>query len=141
MGWLLEDSKFSFPNHPNLYKRNLRYSMHTVEPTPLRTPTIVVVKAELTMVHKNMVKLRAMPITNERIRMAKKYKELLCIQGRISSQTSVLWLNRDRGCIIGEQYIKGFYHCQQETNLNDGTIALGNQMMPIYIFLFFLQFY
>lgn len=53
--------------------------MHTVDPTPLRTPTIVVVRAELTMVHKNMVKLRTMPITNERIRITKKYKELLCI--------------------------------------------------------------
>jgi hypothetical protein len=46
-----------------------------VEPTPLRTPTIVVVKAELTIVHKNMVKLRTMPITNERIRITKNEKE------------------------------------------------------------------
>jgi hypothetical protein len=53
--------------------------MHTVDPTPLRTPTIVVVRAELTIVHKNMVKLRTMPITNEIIRIAKKYRELLCI--------------------------------------------------------------
>jgi len=46
-----------------------------VETTPLRTPTIVVVKAELTIVHKNMVKLRTMPITNERIRIIKNEKE------------------------------------------------------------------
>lgn len=60
---------------------NKRWSAHTVDPTPLRTPTMVVVRAELTMVHKNMVKLRTMPITNERTRITKKYNELLCKRG------------------------------------------------------------
>lgn len=51
-------------------------SQLTVETIPLRTPTIVVVvKAELTIVHKNMLKLRTMPITNARIRITKNEKE------------------------------------------------------------------
>lgn len=57
-----------------------RTKPRVVDPTPLRTPTMVVVRAELTMVHKNMVKLRTMPITNERTRITKKYNELLCKQ-------------------------------------------------------------
>lgn len=51
--------------------------MLTVDPTPLRTPTIVVVRAEFTMVHKNIVKLRTIPITNERRKRTKKENELL----------------------------------------------------------------
>ena len=39
---------------------------------------MVVVRAELTMVHKNMVKLRTMPIINEITRITKNDKELLC---------------------------------------------------------------
>lgn len=46
-----------------------------VEPTPFSTPTIVVVKAEFTIVHKNMVKLRMIPITNERMRTTKNVKD------------------------------------------------------------------
>lgn len=51
----------------------------TVEPTPLRTPTIVVVRAELTMVHKNIVKLRTIPMISERTSSIKKDSELLCL--------------------------------------------------------------
>jgi hypothetical protein len=56
-----------------------------VDPTPLRTPTMVVVRAELTMVHKNIVKLRTMPIINEITRITKNDKELLCNKKQISS--------------------------------------------------------
>ena len=37
----------------------------TVVKTPLSTPTMVVVSAELQMVHQNMVKLRTIPMTSE----------------------------------------------------------------------------
>lgn len=51
---------------------------HTVDPTPFKTPTIVVVKAELTIVHKNMVKLRAMPMIREAARIIKNDRDELC---------------------------------------------------------------
>lgn len=59
-----------------IYKRKI--SIHTVDPTPFRTPTIVVVRAELTIVHRNMVKLRAIPMIREVVRITKNDREELC---------------------------------------------------------------
>ena len=50
----------------------------TVDPTPLRTPTIVVVRAEFTIVHQNMVKLRMIPITREMTRITLNDREAVC---------------------------------------------------------------
>lgn len=43
----------------------------TVENAPLSMPTIVVVSAEFTMVHKNMVKLSTTPMKSEEVTMAR----------------------------------------------------------------------
>ena len=50
----------------------------TVDPTPLRTPTIVVVRAEFTIVHQSMVKLRTIPITREMTRITLNDREAVC---------------------------------------------------------------
>lgn len=51
---------------------------------------MVVVKAELTMVHQNIVKLRMIPITIERIKMTRNVKEFACNEGE-KDVVSVRW--------------------------------------------------
>lgn len=56
-----------------------RYALErTVEPTPLSTPTIVVVRAELTMVQRNMVKFSTMPIIRDNTTMRVKFQDTIC---------------------------------------------------------------
>lgn len=66
----------------------------------MRTPTIVVVKAEFTIVHQNIVKFRMMPIINDRTRIRRNVNEYACHVGKTSNYLNKLIIHRHRRLFV-----------------------------------------